>query len=294
MQKKIPNKIDRVLIVYKKSSYEAHAIDQKDRNYLRLLQEGNVAIRKSKTTHDRHVDSLETVKTHLRRLKIPFDVRLRYDLDAIRGHDLVVTIGGDGTFLEASHYLERGVLLGINSVPQESVGFFCRATAENFLEKIYQYLQGSGSLQTLHRLAIQIDGRRLGPLVLNDLLFSNQNPAGTTRYVLKTQKKSEEQKSSGVWVSPAPGSTAATKSAGGRVLPLDSERFQYVVREPYTPAGKKYRLIRGVLNPRERVEILSMMDEASLFIDGPHVCTPIHRGSRIVVTHADKPIRAIW
>lgn len=289
-----PKKIGKVLIVYKKSSYEAHAIDQKDENYLRLLREKNVVIRRSKTTHDIHVDTFETVKNKLKQLKISYDVTLRYHLRPIRRYDLVLTIGGDGTFLETSHYLQEGLLFGINSVPDESVGFFCRATAEDFLEKLYQYLRGTGRVQTLHRLEMRIDGKKKWPLALNDILFANKNPAGTTRYVLKVRGKKEEQKSSGLWISPAPGSTAATKSAGGKKLPLSSKQIQYVVREPYAPPGKSYRHLRGILNPRESVEILCMMDDAALYIDGPHLVYPVKRGSRIAVRNAHRPIRVIW
>ena len=284
----------KILIVYKKSSYETHVIDEKDKNYLRLLQEKNVAIRRSKSTHDVHQDTFETVKYHLRSLKIKYDVRLRYNLKPIRGYDLVITIGGDGTFLETSHYLEEGVLMGINSVPTESVGYYCRADTENFLEKIYAFVSGKATLQVLHRLSLSRDGENLWPLALNDVLFANQNPAGTTRYVLKVDGRSEEQKSSGLWVSPAPGSTAATKSAGGKPLPLASKKIQYVIREPYAPPGKKYHLLKGILSPQSQVEIISMMDDAVLFIDGPHQNYSVKRGSRILIGNANQPLRAIW
>lgn len=287
-------KLHKVLIIYKKSSYQAHALDQRDRNYLRLLKERNRAIRRSKLTHDIHLDTLETVKGHLRRVGIPFEVRLRYHLKPIRKYDLVVTIGGDGTFLETSHFLDEGVMLGVNSVPVESVGFFCRTTSDNFLEKIYQYLEGACPIRTLHRLELRMDGKRLGPYCLNDVLFTNRNPAGTTRYVLKVRGLREEQKSSGLWVSPAPGSTAATRSAGGRSLPLGSQKIQYVIREPYEPSGKRYRLTRGILGPREQVRLLSMMDEAALFVDGPHLMFPVRRGSTVVIGNANRPIRAVW
>ena len=36
---KIPPKIEKVLIVYKKSSYEEHVLDEKDKNFLKLLRE---------------------------------------------------------------------------------------------------------------------------------------------------------------------------------------------------------------------------------------------------------------
>ena len=287
-------KISKVLIVYKKSSYQEHALDEKDENYLRLIREQSIVIKRSKSTHDVHLESLETVKSQLSHLQIPYALRLRTDLSPIKGYDLVLTIGGDGTFLETSHYINDGLLLGINSVPTESVGYYCKATAENFLEKMYAYLEGRSKIQKLHRLRLEIDGQLQFPLALNDLLFANQNPAGTTRYVLKIGNKKEEQKSSGLWVSAAPGSTAATKSSGGRALPLSSDKIQYVIREPYAPPGKKYKLLKGILPAKQKIEILSMMDDASIFVDGPHQTYTIRRGSLITIRNAASPIQAIW
>lgn len=294
MDKSPTSKVGRFLIVYKKSSYQEHAIDEKDPNYLRLLKERNIVTRHSKSTHDVHLDSLETIKNHLKQLKIPFDVKLRYNLKPIRGYDLVITIGGDGTFLETSHYLQEGLLMGINSVPNESVGYYCRATAETFLEKMYQHLQGALKIQTLHRLGFKIDGKEKFPLALNDILFTNKNPAGTTRYVLEVGHRREEQKSSGLWICPAPGSTAATHSAGGTKLSVTSKKIQYVVREPYAPPRKKYHLLKDTLGAESKVEILSMMDDACLYVDGPHEAHPIQRGEHIEIMNAHRPIQALW
>ncbi len=284
----------KVLLIYKKSSYQSRALDLKDANYLRLLKEKSAATRKSKSMHDVHMEALEAVQSHLRILKIPCDVKLRYDLKPIRGYDLAISIGGDGTFLETSHYLQDTLILGVNSVPEESVGYYCRATAESFPRKFAAFLRGRSRIKTLHRLRMTIDGKEALPLALNDVLFTSQNPAGTTRYVLKIRGTSEEQKSSGIWISPAPGSTAATRSAGGRKLPLSSQKIQYVVREPYAPPGRRYRLLKGILDPQYRIDILSVMDDAAVYIDGPRRKIPIRRGSLISLQNANRPVRAIW
>lgn len=289
-----PRLIRKALIVYKKSSYQSHALDRKDKNFLKLLKERSIVLQRSKSTHDTHIDSFETIKRHLKNLKIPFDVKHRYELKKISGYDLVIAIGGDGTFLETSHFLADGILMGVNSVPHESVGFFCRSTAETFLEKIYEYVNETAKIQTLHRIEIEIDGKLQWPLALNEILFASQNPAGTTRYVLKVGRKSEEQKSSGLWISTAAGSTAAIKSAGGAPLPLDSKKIEYMIREPYEPHGKKYHLLKQILSPGRSIEILSMMDDAAIFVDGPHIIYPVMRGSIMVVRHAVQPLQVLW
>ena len=234
------------------------------------------------------------VTRRLQQLKAVFHVLSRDRLRPITGYDIVLTIGGDGTFLDTAHYLKAGLMLGINSMPKQSVGFFCRATTETFSEKIDDFLSGRYRVRILHRLSVEVDGRLTAPLSLNDVLFANINPAGTTRYALEVGRISEEHKSSGLWIAPAPGSTAAIRSAGGRVLPLGSKKIQYVVREPYTPPGRAYRLTRGVLNDPATIRITPLMDDAALFMDGPHAVYRVRRSSRIAIRNAHRPIRAVW
>ena len=72
------------------------------------------------------------------------------------------------------------------------------------------------------------------------------SPAETTRYELQFNKKVEEHKSSGLWLSTAIGSTAAISAAGGQELAFDSQLSQYIVRELYKPKGYvEPRLVQG-------------------------------------------------
>jgi NAD+ kinase len=198
------------------------------------------------------------------------------------------------SFLETAHYLEDGHLLGVNSASQESVGFFCKAQADDLLVKAGAVLPGKAKIRSLARLRVDIDGVSQAPLILNDVLFANTVPAGTSRYELVVGKVREEQKSSGVWIDPAPGSTAAIRSAGGRRLALSSEQLQYVVREAYNPPGKVYRLTKGVLDSREKVRIRSLMEGAAIHLDLPHRMISIRRGSELSFCNARAPLKAVW
>src|SRR4030095_13321415 len=48
--------------------------------------------------------------------------------------DLVISVGGDGTLLSASHYVRDGMMIGVNSAPGDSVGHFCSANRGTFAE----------------------------------------------------------------------------------------------------------------------------------------------------------------
>src|SRR3989338_2197196 len=102
----------------------------------RIYRPLHVLVVHKKSSSRAHHRALMDVTRRLQQLKAVFHVLSRDRLRPITGYDIVLTIGGDGTFLDTAHYLKAGLMLGINSMPKQSVGFFCRATTETFSEKI--------------------------------------------------------------------------------------------------------------------------------------------------------------
>jgi NAD+ kinase len=179
-------------------------------------------------------------------------------------------------------------LLGVNSAPRHSVGFFCAARKGSVRRTLASALDGTIRATVLTRMRVDLNEHCLHKRVLNDALFCHEVPAATSRYILRVYPgatpggivrdlgrdpalQEEEQRSSGIWVGPAAGSTAAQRSAGGRILPLSSKKIQYVVREPYTPLGDRLALSRGTVDEGGAVVLLNKMREAKLFLDGPHI-----------------------
>ena len=129
--------------------------------------------------------------------------------------------------------------------------------------------------------------------VLNEVLVCCSSPAATSRYILEHGGADEEQKSSGIFIGPAAGSTAAQRSAGGRVLPLTSDKLQFVVREPYTPAGETLRLPRGLVAPGHTLSIRVKMGDGRVFVDGPHEVHGVTTGDVLRFSASDEPLHLI-
>jgi NAD+ kinase len=142
----------------------------------------------------------------------------------------------------------------------------------------------------LTRMRVSVNGRLRSKHVLNEALYCHASPAATSRYLLRLGRTTEEQRSSGIVIGPAAGSTAAQRSAGGRVLPLGSRSLQLVVREPYNPSGKPYKLARRLVAPGEELEVASKMDNACLFFDGPHRQVPVRLGDHVTFAASDEPL----
>lgn len=197
--------------------------------------------------------------------------------------DLVLTVGGDGTALAASHYVRGGAMLGVNSAPDDSVGHFCHATRSDFARKLDDILHARWRPVRLARLAVAFDDAMLPEFALNDVLIAHNCPAATTRYLIQVGAVEEEQRSSGVWISTAAGSTAGIRSAGGRVMPLQSRRVQFLVRELYREPGRTYQLTRGFVAPQENIVIASKMPQGRLYIDGARTAYAFPFGTRAAI-----------
>jgi NAD+ kinase len=266
----------RVVVLVKRTSYRKLILHENDPQIKSLIQKGDPTVRKMRRSHEDHEETVREVRAALDHL----GARAKF-LDGPRSpiegtFDLVMTVGGDGTLLGTSHQIGPDVpLLGVNSAPKHSVGFFCGAEKGTVLETVRAALDGSLDRSLLSRMRVDLNDTCIHGRVLNEMLFCHASPAATSRYILRVQDaegrvEEEEQRSSGLWIGPAAGSTAAQRSAGGRVLPLTSTKLQFVVREPYTPINVPLQLPMGLCDEKGAIEIRNKMRESKIFLDGHH------------------------
>ncbi len=293
----------RVAFLVKRSAFRAFAEAKQTARVRSLERKGDPTVKNLRTAHDAHertvAEVLEAFES-LGVLAVPIAANSR-EITAKR-FSLVVTVGGDGTLLRASHCVCDAPVLGINSAPDTSVGFFCGARGwsareiagevprRGLLTVLEQALDGRLPTTQLARMRVEVGKKVVASRVLNDALFCHQSPAATSRYLIEANGLREEHKSSGFWVGPAAGSTAAQRSAGGKVLPLDSQDLQLVVREPYTPKGERYKLKRALVGPDSEIVVRSKMRDALIFLDGPDEVIKPKFGDVITFRRSDQPL----
>lgn len=270
-------KLNRVVVVYKKPSAIRGAAA--GATLKRLKRSSPDLYRRTTGQRKSHLATVEQVTRVLKELKIHFKVILRDELKPGLKADLIITIGGDGTVLAASHVSGTVPILGTNSMPKTSVGFFCAATAGSIRQKIENIRRGRLKPVSLPLLEASIDGKRLPYFALNDILFAARSPAETVQYTIRIGSRKERQRGSGVWIAAGPGSTAGIYSAGGKIMDITSKRIQYVARELYPIPGTRYTLKRGFLPAHRAVSIQSEMSEGTAFLDGTKLAYPVPRGS---------------
>jgi len=249
--------------------------------------------------HDDHQRSIEQLTGLLSESGISWHVIDRDDVrTTLDRSPLIITLGGDGTFIHASHFITKSLLLGVNSAPLYSIGHYCahdvlsEKSKRRLLRTLENYFNiGTAAIQTqeLLRMQLEVSGRVLNTLILNDLLFAESNPAAMTRYTLSYRKQREDQKSSGVWICTPSGSSAAYASAGGKVFARKEIRF--IVRELYNRKGKSTR--QGVIKAGESLEIISLMHSGRLYLDGSHNIRPIVLGDHIIIRAHNEMLRVV-
>lgn len=281
----------RVGLMVKRTAWDRYRAGQDD--HLRtLLAKKDPTVANVVSAHEEHVATLAVVRGVLADAGAEV-VRLHKATFDDRDLDLVVTVGGDGTMLRASHSVSRAPILAVNSAPGSSVGFFCGADRTTAPKALAAALGRTLRGVVLTRMQVRVNGAVVTSRVLNDALFCHRSPAATARYIVEHRGVVEEQKSSGLWIGPAAGSTAAQRSAGGKVLPLTSRDLQMVVREPYEPRGRGYRLTRLLVKPGQPLHLRSKSREMRLFIDGPDFMVRAVLGDVVSFEQSSEPLTVL-
>ena len=148
--------------------------------------------------------------------------RYGHTTDAAKGVDLVLVLGGDGTFLRAADiaHAQDVPVLGVNL---GHIGFLAEWEQDSLEEALDRVIAGDDRIEnrmTLSITARDIDGRVLGTgWALNECSVENMNRQGVLDTILEVdQRPVSSFGCDGVLVSTPTGSTAYAFSAGGPIL----------------------------------------------------------------------------
>jgi len=271
----------KTLLVYKKSTYEIYVLENKG---VDLTCEDKKNLLES---HDSNAVSIQAVENALTQLGVEYKKTWRaesFDLDGF-SPDLVIAVGGDGTFLEAQRVVYRDtIIMGVNSDPKKSFGHYCVANRGNVLEAIRAVLDKKAKIEQRWRLALTLDNRVYFFPAMNDILIHHACPAGLTRYILDDGDDKEEHFCSGIWVCTPSGQTGAIASFDGPSLYDDSDLLGW--KAFGLNKSKKSAYAKGTGIGKE-LSFTSKMREGMIYLDGQHVQIPFPYGSELRVQIED-------
>lgn len=286
-------KLKKALILHKKSTFQIQAIEHRESRFIKLLEEGHESVTRVKVAHNEHMETLEHLENELTKRGVAFQSMARADLhEKVTDVDMMIAVGGDGTFLDASHFVDDVPLLGVNSSSSSSFGHFCMASEKNLSQVLDKIESDEIVPRNVLRLVLILNGSPLPEYVLNEVLVAHSNPAATSRYFIELRGEKEEQRSSGIWIGTPAGSTGSLRSAGGTVLPILDERFEFMVREACMRPGENWKLTKGILQRSEQITVVSQMRTGVLHIDGQHIDYQFALGDELIVQPAPMDLRA--
>lgn len=303
-----------ILIVVKQSAYE---------QYQQLKAQGKapLALRweRLKDRYTEHRRCVDDVIKIVGEVGIPFSIIGREELHrgSIEDKDLVISVGGDGTILNTSSFIDDTIpVLGINSDPtkptehstdkkkdeRRSQGALCGTTSITVKEDLPRILYGDISPGLRSRLQCLVRSTytetRLPPC-LNDVLLCHPSPAAVSRFrltlcrgtVVPSYKNFQTEDemfsfnawSSGIWISTAAGSTAAMHAAGGHIMDIHSRNLQYMVREHLVENNNFHQKKAGhsIIRPDEFLKLRWNSQVGCVFVDGSHFRHDLDLGDEI-------------
>ena len=147
--------------------------------------------------------------------------------------DIMLSIGGDGTFLESVSFVENS-MIPIAGINFGRLGFLAHISSDNMTNAIDQILNGEFTVAKRSVLQVIIDDHTIGsfPFALNDLTIQKK---GTTMITINAHIDGEflcTYWADGLIVSTPTGSTAYSLSVGG---PIVSPASNSLVISPIAP-----------------------------------------------------------
>ncbi|MFH1727108.1 MAG: NAD(+)/NADH kinase [Pseudomonadota bacterium] len=250
--------IKKVLIVRKLSTYETFSLEKSNLSKKQL--------EKYEKYHLENLETIEKVKAVLENLSIKYKIKKRTEVKKISKQDLVISIGGDGTFFDTARLVKDIPIISINSNKMGSVALFSSMDISNIEKKLYKLLTKPLIPLFLNRMQIILNNKILDDFILNDILIANASPVNMSKYIISIDGIRESQRSSGVWISTAAGSTGGIFSAGAKALPLGSKRLQFLIREPVNK--RLYKYSKGFIKEGQKFNIISKMPNGKIYLDG--------------------------
>ena len=306
--------------VQKQTALERYTRRPLNVDFIDYIEQGGGSMDDLIWAHQAHVETRQLLEATLRELgwsyciwnldelnemHLPFYVSKLPQVSLSPRQKIVLTLGGDGTLLHASHYVGGDVaIFGINSCVEHSVGALCFATRTTLCNALFRLHQEKLVPKRIARLRTTTSETGQVPLALNDILLCNQHPAATSRYQIFVENlytpnsaqqdgncekfSAEHHLSSGIWISTAAGSSAAIKSYGLPKLDISSTQFLLAVREPYVAhtraqESSSYKLDKLLLSSDHQVSLFSRMRAGLVCVDGPDNGLLLGFGSKITV-----------
>ncbi|MFH0980179.1 MAG: NAD(+)/NADH kinase [Planctomycetota bacterium] len=208
------------------------------------------------------------------------------------GAEMVVVLGGDGTFLGVARSLETHAipLIGVNL---GRLGFLANFSLEELKAHFTQTIDDPSLIETRIRLDVNVyrkEELRFTNRALNDCVIQAGPPFRRIELsVFLDGEKLTDIGGDGVIVCTPTGSTAHNLSAGG---PIVQASVHAIVLTPLCPHSLTHKPL--VVEYNSRIEIVAKaVNQGSMAIIDGQVACPLQADDRTVITRSPVPLRLV-
>ncbi|MEW5994787.1 MAG: NAD(+)/NADH kinase, partial [Candidatus Zixiibacteriota bacterium] len=207
----------------------------------------------------------------------------RYDIAS--EIDLLVSMGGDGTFLASARAVgEQGVpLLGINL---GSLGFLTQVGQKDLEKALAAIAEGKYEIEERMLLKVHVEGKQQldNPYALNDVVVDNGPISRLIDINLRVNKEDiVTYKADGLIIATPTGSTAYSLAVGG---PIMHPKMEAIIAAPISSFSLNTRPMVFSSGDVLELQINSPHGVAGLTLDG-QVMAPLIDTDKVVITKAD-------
>lgn len=261
----------RIFCVLKRTELEYHQSTQERASRLSRLSPSKLEALTESANNQRSF--VETLKNLTRSLGLPVEYFTESQLDQIKpaSKDLVLSVGGDGTFLNCARHFDQATLLGLNSDYQPkagpgSFGALTQVNRTNLEERLQDLAQGRFRVDRWNRLQTEINGQLIPRYALNEIYYGQPLAYRTCDLNITQNGIAEDFNCSGVLVCTGMGSHAWHYNAGGSPFSNELEAFGFRVLFPNLKRPLKFS--SGIVSSRHSITLSPERDDYVLSFDG--------------------------
>jgi NAD+ kinase len=234
-------------------------------------------------------DEVRRLAQTIRRIRPLKNIHVKKKQTLCRKSDLVVVIGGDGTFLSVAREMREGgvPILGIH---MGQLGFLTEISRSEALDT-FEYILTTGKLTVTTRSMLEVHKKKqhLG-CVINDVVLSRVAQSRMLTLDVKVDGHWVHRlRADGMIVSTPTGSTAYALAAGGPIVHPDSG---VLLLTPICPHSLTFRPLVLPDSMQVEVTLLSQDVEGILTLDG-QATFALERETSIVIQKAKSKVRIV-
>ncbi len=223
-------------------------------------------------SHKNQSQFRESLKRLSEKMDLDIQYVLEFDMDRItpNAEDLILSCGGDGTFLSCAQKYQNSTLLGMNSDYQPdadsgSYGALTTTNRTNLEKHLDSLVKNECSVDNWNRLQVKVNGNLIERYAVNDIYFGQRISYQTCNITIQQSGLEQDFNCSGLLCCTGMGSHAWHYNAGGSPFSNELDAFGFRILFPNLKRPLKFS--SGIVSSRHELIMYPEGDDYILSFD---------------------------